>query len=80
MTVHGQEEQSPGIHASLLASMQNNSGPKPAVKAPTKLAEPSPDAIYNAHPNRGPIFDRYVERNSSRRNYYLGRPRKIAAN
>jgi hypothetical protein len=30
--------------------------------------------------NQGPGFYRYLERNSSRRNYYLGRPRRIAAN
>ena len=34
-------------YASLLASMQNNNGPKPAVKS-AKLAKPSADAIYNA--------------------------------
>ena len=39
-------------YASLLASMQNNSGPKPAVKS-AKLAEPSADAIYNAYPTEG---------------------------
>jgi hypothetical protein len=66
-------------YASLLANMQNNSGPKPAVKS-AKLAEPSADAIYNAYPNQGPGFYRYVERNSSRRKYNLGRSRRIAAN
>jgi hypothetical protein len=50
-----------------------------AVKSPAKLAEHSADAIYNAYPNRGPGFYRYVERNSSRRNYYFGRSRSIAA-
>ena len=59
--------------------MQNNSGPKPGVKS-AKLAEPSADAIYNAYPNLGPGFYRYVERDSRRRNYYLGRSRRIAAN
>jgi hypothetical protein len=67
-------------YASLLASMQNNNGPKPAVKSPAKLAEPSADAIYTAYPNQGPVFYRYAERNSSRRNYYLGRPRRASAN
>ena len=57
---------------------RTHSGPKPAVKS-AKLAEPSADAIYNAYPNQGPGFYRYVERNSSRRNYYLGRSRRIAA-
>ena len=65
-------------YASLLASMQNNSGPKPVVKS-AKLAEPSADAIYNAYPNRGPGFYRYVERDSGRRNYYLARSRSTAA-
>ena len=59
--------------------MQNTSRPKPAVKIPARVAEPSADAIYNAYPNQGPGFYRYVERNSGRRNYYLGRPRRIAA-
>ena len=31
-------------------------------------AESSADAIYNAYPNQGPGFYRYIERNSSRRN------------
>ena len=44
--------------------MQNNSGPKPAVES-AKLAEPSADAIYNAYPNQGPGFYRYVERNQA---------------
>ena len=57
---------------------RTHSGPKPAVKS-AKPAEPSADAIYNAYPNQGPGFYRYVERNSSRRNYYLGRSRRIAA-
>ncbi len=57
---------------------RTHSGPKPAVKS-AKPAEPSADAIYNAYPNQGPAFYRYVERNSSRRNYYLGRSRSIAA-
>jgi hypothetical protein len=65
-------------YAFLLANMQNNSGPKPAVKIPANLAEPSVDAIYNACPNQGPGFYRYVERNSGRLTYYLGRPRRIA--
>ena len=30
-------------------------------------------------PNQGPRFYRYVERHSGRRNYYLGRSRRIAA-
>ena len=51
-------------YASLLASMQNNNGLKPAVKSRAKLAEPSADAIYNAYPNQRPGFYRYVERNS----------------
>ena len=46
-------------YASLLASMQNNNAPKSAVKS-AKLAAPSADAIYNAYPNRGPAFYRYV--------------------
>ena len=41
-------------------------------------------AIYNAYPNVGPGFYRYVGRDSRRRNYYLGRPRwsanSLAAN
>ena len=45
-----------------------------------KVAEPSADAIYNAYPDQGPGFYRYVERHSGRRNYYLGRSRSIAAN
>ena len=44
-------------------------------KIPAKVAEPSTDAIYNAYPNQGPGFYRYVERDSRRRNYDLGRPR-----
>ena len=59
--------------------MQNNNGPKPAVKS-AKLAEPCADAIYNAYLNRGPGFYCYVMRDSRRRNYYLGRSRRIAAN
>ena len=59
--------------------MQNNNGPKSAVKTRAKVAEPSADVIYNAYPNVGPGFYRYVERHSSRRNYYLGRSRNIAA-
>ena len=53
--------------------------PRLPSKSPAKVAEPSADAIYNAYPNQGPGFYRYVERNSSRRNYYLGRSRSIAA-
>jgi hypothetical protein len=59
------------------------SGPgksKSAIKSRAKLAEPSVDAIYTAYPNQGPGFYRYVDRDSRRRNYYLGRPRGIAAN
>ena len=63
-----------------LASMQNNSDPKPAVKIPANVAEPSADAIYTAYPNQGPGFYCYVELNSSRRITTLGRPRRIAAN
>ena len=62
-----------------LASMQNNSGPEPAVKIPANVAEPSADAIYTAYPNQGPGFYCYVELNSSRRITTLGRPRRIAA-
>ena len=43
---------------------RTHSGPKPAVKS-AKLAEPSADAIYNAYPNQGPGFYRYVERNQA---------------
>ena len=63
-------------YASLLASMQNNSVPSLPSKARNSL---SPPLIYNAYLTRGPGFHRYVERNSSRRNYYLGRSRSIAA-
>ena len=49
------------------------------VEKTSRNAEPSIDAIYNACPNQRPGFYRYVERNSSRRNYYLGRSRSIAA-
>jgi hypothetical protein len=38
-------------YASLLASLQNDSGAKPAVKIPGNVAEPSADAIYNAYLN-----------------------------
>ncbi len=65
---------------SLFAKTQTN-GPgksKSAIKSPAKLAEPSVDAIYTAYPNQGPGFYRYVERDSRRRNYYLGRPRASA--
>jgi hypothetical protein len=55
--------------------MQNNNGPNSTVK----LAEPSADESTMHTANRGPGFYRYVER-SSRRNYYLGHPRGIAAN
>ena len=65
-------------YASLLASMQSNSGASLPSKARNSL-EPSTDAIYNAYPNQGPGFYRYVERISGRRNYYLGRSRSIAA-
>jgi hypothetical protein len=61
--------------------MQTN-GPgtsKSAIKKHPKGAEPSAAAIYNAYPNQGPRFYRYVERISGRRNYYLGRSRSIAA-
>ena len=63
--------------------MQKNNGPKSGVKRGPKLAEPSADVIYNAYPNVGPGFYRYVGRDSRRRNY-LGRPRwsanSLAAN
>ena len=49
------------------------------VEKTSRNAESSVDAIYNEYPNQGPEFYRYVERNSSRRNYYLGRSRSIAA-
>ena len=49
------------------------------VEKTSRNAEPSVDAIYNAYPNQGPGFYRYVERHSGRRNYYLGRSRSIAA-
>ena len=39
-------------YASLLASMQNNSGPMPAVKS-AKLPEPSPDCDLQCIPNQG---------------------------
>ena len=60
--------------------MQNNNGPKSAVKTRAKVAEPSAYAIYNAYPDQGPGFYCYVELNSSRRITTLGRPRRIAAN
>ena len=66
-------------YLSLLES-KNTVAPRLPSKIPVKVAEPSTDAIYNAYPNQGPGFYRYVERNSSRRNYYLGRSRSIAAN
>ena len=59
--------------------MQNNSGPKVAVpNRRGNLPKPSAEAIYNAYPNHGPGFYRYVDRDSRRRNYYLGRPRGSA--
>jgi hypothetical protein len=67
-------------YPSLLASMQNNSGPKPAVKS-AKLPELSADAIYNAYPQpRAGILPLRRAQPSGRRNYYLGRSRRIAAN
>ncbi len=66
---------------SLFAKTQTN-GPgtsKSAIKKQPKGPEPSTDAIYNAYPNQGPGFYRYVERINGRRNYYLGRSRSIAA-
>ena len=53
-----------------LASMQNNSGPKPAVKIPANVAEPSADAIYTAYPNQGSGFYCYVELKQQSPNYY----------
>ena len=46
--------------------------PRLPSKIPAKVAEPSTDAIYNAYPDQGPGFYRYVDRDS--------RSRSIAAN
>ena len=60
-------------YLSLLAS-KNTVVPSLPSKARNSLSPPL-IATYNAYPNQGPGFYRYVERDSRRRNYYLGRPR-----
>ena len=57
-------------YPSLLAS--TTVAPRLPSKIPAKVSESSADAIYNAYPDQGPGFYRYVERDS--------RSRSIAAN
>jgi hypothetical protein len=67
-------------YASLLASMQNKGWSQACRVKSAKLAEPPLIAIYNAYPTKAGILPLRRAQPSGRRNYYLGRSRRIAAN